>query len=335
MRHPIAHFFGLLLFWAPGLAPAQTPGLRVALVAQPPTQQVVIGYDAADKGPGNTSLAFDGEDVFKWSQPGAAKTESFGYYTPEGREVPYIKRDRDLGQTFTYQGEQPRVLRAITVQLGFGTNAVRPGMYGQKISLQLLEVSGTPRLHQNGSDSTMEAFHGFPHDRAGEHLAHMRDDYLVGEKYRSRYVFTGATFPRKTDFGFAEAEEVPPGHPQLKGRYLRFELPEAPALVLQPGKTYAFLVMVEEQGPHRGFALANQYYGTYPGGHGIRRDGNGQFPPVPADPTRLFAHPANRAALRAAHFPTDLKKRAKIAPGTNGYPDVDTWRDLVFYVEGR
>jgi hypothetical protein len=317
------------------LVQAQTPGLRATLVAQPPTQQVVIGYDAADKGPGNTSLAFDGADVFKWSQPGAEKTESFGYYTPEGREVPYIKRDRDLGQTFTYRGERPRALRAITVQIGFGTNAVRTGMYGQKIALQLFEVTGTPRLHHNGSDSTMEALHGFPHNRPGEHLSHERDDYLTGEKYRSLAIFSGATFPRKTDFGFAETEEVPPGHPQLKGRYLRFELPEAPALVLQPGKTYAFLVMVEEQGPHRGFALASQGRGTYPGGHGIRRDGNGQFPPRPADPTKPFAHPANRAALRAAHFPANLKKRAKIAPGTNGYPDVDTWRDLVFYVEVR
>jgi hypothetical protein len=48
-----------------------------------------------------------------------------------------------------------------------------------------------------------------------------------------------------------------------------------------------------------------------------------------------FTDLENEAALRTAHFPADMKARAAIAPGTNGYPDVCTWRDLVFYIVAR
>lgn len=84
-----------------------------------------------------------------------------------------------------------------------------------------------------------------------------------------------------------------------------------------------------------GFTLANHYWGSYTKGHAIRRDGNGEFPPVPADPALDFHHPRNKLAFESAHFPADLIKRSSIPPGTNGYPDVDTFRDLTFYIEAR
>jgi hypothetical protein len=56
---------------------------------------------------------------------------------------------------------------------------------------------------------------------------------------------------------------------------------------------------------------------------------------VTADPSKDFLDPANAKAYASAHFPANLKKRIKIAPGTNGYPDVDTWRDFLFFVEAR
>jgi hypothetical protein len=91
--------------------------------------------------------------------------------------------------------------------------------------------------------------------------------------------------------------------------------------------------MIEKPDHEVGFTLANNYMGNYNGGHGIRRDGNGIFPPVPANPEKDFTHPDNSAALQSAHFPTDFAARCRITPGTDGYPDVCTWRDLVFYIE--
>ncbi|WP_246169108.1 hypothetical protein [Rudanella paleaurantiibacter] len=325
---------GLLLGWS-SVSFGQIPPLNISIIAKPPTTNVVAFYDGYDTG-GNTSVAFDGENIYKWSGTSPYKAEPWGYFTPDGREVPYIKRDRDLGQTFTYTGSVARQLTAVTVSTGYGTNVVRAGMYGRRVSMQLFEVTGEPTRHTNGSEGATNALHGFPHNRPALPIPPERDDYLVGEEYRSLGVFSGAVFPDKVAFGFASADvAVPPNHPNLKGRYLRFVFTDAKPIWLQPGKRYSFLVMLEQIGLDCGFTLANHYSGTYAAGHAIRRDGNGQFPPVPADPRQDFTHPANAKALASAHFPTDLSRRVQIPPGTNGYPDVDTWRDLLFYVEAR
>ncbi|MCU0393440.1 MAG: hypothetical protein MUE81_20190 [Thermoflexibacter sp.] len=299
---------------------------------QAPSKNIVVQYTKYDQGQGNTSLAYDGKDIYKWSAKTAYPTESWGYFDRQGNEICYIKRDRDLGQTFKYTEVKKKRLVAITVQLGFGTNVVRRGMYGQPISIQLLEVSGTPKLNNNGSDSTLEAFHGFPHDRNGKDIASVRDDYWEGETYKTIAVFSGGYFPPKSAFGFSESDTIPPNHIHLKGNYLTFKFPNKHKIMLETGKTYAFLIMIDNMGEEAGFALANEYYGSYPHGHGIRRDGNGTFPPAPADPHKDFADPANAQAYRTAHFPKDFKQRIAIAPSTNGYPDVDTWRDFVFYI---
>jgi hypothetical protein len=78
--------------------------------------------------------------------------------------------------------------------------------------------------------------------------------------------------------------------------------------------------------------LANNYYGEYDGGHGIRRGGNGIFPPATANSTADFTDRSNKAVMKSAHFPTNFEKRIKIKPGTNGYPDVCTYRDLYFLI---
>jgi hypothetical protein len=223
-------------------------------------------------------------------------------------------------------------LTAITVRTGFGSNVVRPGTYGQPVSLQVFRVTGAPRLHDNGTAAPVEALHGFPHDRVGQAIPAERDDYLTGEQYESVTVLRGARFPTKHAFGLSADEAVDPAHLALKGRYLRFDVSDADA-ILQPGETYAFLLMIDEAGEERGFTLANHYAGTYAGGHGIRRDGSGVFPPPPADPAKPFRDPANEIAWKAAHFPADVAARTAIPPGTDGYPDVDTWRNLSFWVE--
>lgn len=314
-------------------AAAQELMLRLTLVPGPPSgPSVVASYPGADAG-GNTSVAHDTALSFKWSGSSPCTHGDWGYFTLEGREVPYIKRDRDLGQTFTYEGTSPARLDAITLRTGFGTNVVRPGAFAQAVSIQVFRVDGTPTLHRNETAAQARALHGFPHDRVGQVIPAERDDYYVGETYVPLAVCRGARFPAKSEFGLADDRVADAGSPALKGRYLRFDLSGACGVALAPGITYGFLVMIDHAGDDRGFTLANHYVGSYPGGHGIRRDGNGVFPPAPADPSKPFLDPANAGALAAARFPVDFTARTSVSPGTNGYPDVDTWRDLSFWVE--
>lgn len=282
---------------------------------------------------GNTSLAFDGENKFKWSGPSPYNSGGWGYFLHDGAEVPYIKRDRDLGQTFLFEEETPKYLQSITVQTGFGYNTIREATYGKDVAIQIFEVQGSTRLNSNSSEGNTRAYHGWPHDRSDERMTPEKDDYLVGEKYKSVKVIRGYTFPSQKDFGFSENETIDPNHKKIKGQYLKFDIPKDEQIIMQPGKTYAFLIMIENMTKNAGFTLANLYKGTYEHGHGIRRDGNGVFPPERAYPSEDFDHQVNRKAMEAAHFPQDFDKRAAISPGTNGYPDVDTWRDLVFYIE--
>lgn len=294
----------------------------------------IVFYNNCDKS-GNTSIAFDSENRFSWSGASAYKAEGWGYFAKDGSEIPYIKRDRDLGQTFLYNGTDKKQLLSITVRLGFGSNVIRPGMYGKNMSLQLFEVTGSCTMNNNGSDSTLQAFHGWPHDRNGKGILPLRDDYFEGEKYKTLAIFRGYKFPEKNNFGITDIKEVAPDDSRLKGKYLQFEFPATSKIILQPNKKYAFLIMIDSIGKEQGFTLANNYFGTYKDGHGIRRDGNGIFPPQPCNPQKNFTEPENKRAYESAHFPTDFDARTEIAPGTNGYPDVDTWRDITFFIEAK
>jgi hypothetical protein len=315
------------------IAFSQKGGLKVLLQDKINVENSIIFSTESDKS-GNTSVAFDAEDIHKWSGKSVVRAEGFGYFDEKGEEISYIKRDRDLGQTFRYTDTQNKKLKSITVQLGFGTNVVRPAMYGKNLSIQIFEVSGKAILNKNNSNG-IEAFHGFPHDRNGDSIPDLRDDYFTGEIFKSLGVFGGATFPPKSAFGFEQTDEISPDHSNLKGKYLKFVLPKKYHIVLKKGKTYAFLILIDEIGKNQGFTLANSYIGSYPDGHGIRRDGNGIFPPTMSNPMKNFTDVENRQAMRSAHFPTDFKKRIQIPPATNGYPDVCTWRDLVFFIEAE
>jgi hypothetical protein len=312
------------------------PSDLVVQLTEKPSLDIVAFSQGCDTGRGNTSVAFDATDIYKWSGDSPFRHESWGYSDSAGRETAYIKRDRDLGQTFRYDEKAPRRLRSVTVRTGFGSNTVRPGMYGHAISLQLFEVSGSPSLDTNGSGEKTEAFHGYPHDRKGDSIAPFRDDFYSGEIFTTLAVITGGRFPSRQEFGFRPDDiGISPDDPGLKGRYLKFTIPSTINVILHPGKKYAFLVMIDSMKPEAGFSLANNYLGKYEGGHGIRREGNGVFPPVPAYPKKDFTDTLNLEAMISAHFPSDFNERVKIKPGTNGYPDVCTWRDLEFYIEAR
>ncbi|NAS10741.1 hypothetical protein GTQ38_01930 [Flavobacteriaceae bacterium R33] len=294
---------------------------------------IVLSYPHFDKG-GNTSVENDSNFAFKWSGESPYQSGGAGYFINDSTEVPYIKRKRDLGQTFTYFGEKPFQISSLILRTGFGTNVVRQNMYGQKVSIQFMEVTGEPQIHENGSDGDTKAFHGFPHHRQQREIPAKRDDYMIGETYKHLKVFRGFKFPDKTDFGFENDDiQVDPNDKRLKGRLLRFNFPTNKRVTIEPDKTYAFMVMIDSLASDVGFTLANNYEGSYENGHGIRREGKGVFPPVPADVNFPITHEKNSHALQSSKLPLVFEQRLEQQPGTNGYPDVDTWRDLNFYLQ--
>jgi lysophospholipase L1-like esterase len=123
------------------------------------------------------------------------------------------------------------------------------------------------------------------------------DDFLVGETLLPIHVTEGRLPSRIA-----------------ANDYLQFVLTGKDAIWLQPNRGYGFLLMFRDQAPDRSLALANEYFGRYrpdPGnpwvGHGIRREG------MPG-------------------FPERWRARLVQPPGTLGFPDVCTHRDLWFAV---
>jgi len=169
------------------------------------------------------------------------------------------------------------------------------GANGAAVSVQLFEVSGEAVINDNGTTSGQVV-----HWTTGA----WADDYITGEVYQSLGVFSGAMLPDKL----------------LPQHYLRLRFP-ARKVFLQAGKRYGFLLMFDQMGKDRGMALASQNReDPYKGGHGMRREAKGTKP-VPNN-------------YENSTFPP-FAKRVKIPPTTNGFPDVDTYRDFVFFVEGE
>jgi hypothetical protein len=122
------------------------------------------------------------------------------------------------------------------------------------------------------------------------------DDYLEGETYAPIRTVEGR-LPARLD----------------RGAYLKLEFRGDDRIELAAGSGYGFLLGFAEPQRDRALALANCYYGAYRPdprnpyvGHGIRREGQPAF--------------------------GDLETRLTAAPGTLGFPDVCTYRDLHFVV---
>jgi hypothetical protein len=124
------------------------------------------------------------------------------------------------------------------------------------------------------------------------------DDFLEGEQYAPLHVVKGKL-----------PVVIQPGW------YLDFHFTGEDALKLEAGKGYGFLLMFTQAAGDRGLTLDNQFYGKYVPlvdaplvGHGLRREG---------EPS----------------FPKDWNQRLALMPGTLGFPDVCTYRDLYFAVQ--
>jgi hypothetical protein len=243
---------------------------------------------------------------------------------PPWKDKGYYQRCRDLGQVITV-GEEPFVLDALILRTGNDDLAFLPGVAGAPLLVQFFEVGGTPTIDDNGTPPGSHATHGFSKN-------HRCDDVMRGVTYHPMGVATGGTMPDLRAGG---------GNGRLT--YLKFDFTGEDELTLEAGKRYAFLVGIARPVREGNFTLANRNRasnpapprltdpGAYPGGWGLRREGNGTRPrkvPGPNPP----ADASLRAELLAqSRFPPH-ERRLAIPPTTEGYPDVDTYRDLEFYV---
>lgn len=153
-----------------------------------------------------------------------------------------------------------------------------------------------------------------------------------GETYQHVHLASGGVIPAGLD----------------TNDYLRWEFTGDDQLWLEPNTQYAFLFLFDEPAApnvNRNIPLSNinvvpegALTDPFPDGHMIRRDGSSTVF------DELFianlADEADKAVSRAsASFPTkpsgepDMAARLAIQPGTLGYPDVDTYRDMYFIME--
>ena len=269
-------------------------------------ERVVIKQLAAQLG-GNTSVR--SEAPLKWKESG------------------YFRRARDLGQVFTAPSDFQ--LDAIILRTGNAHLAFLSGARDAEVFVQLFRVTGTPVIDDNGTPPGKKATHGFSTN-------HRCDDFITGVKYEPLRVISGGKLP-----DLARQDEG-------KLTYLKWDMLGEDEVELRKGGRYAFMVGFASPGAERNFTLANRNNAsstrppamadrsdTYHGGWGLRREGNGNTPPVmipgknpPGDPDKL------RRLREESMFPTG-KARFAISPTCDGYPDVDTYRDHEFYILSR
>ena len=342
--------------------------LELSKVGGRPTGDAVVLQQLLRDETGPTSMRYYAPRV---GMP--TKIDDWAYHKGEANEGEYARyyyRDRDLGQTFT-TGDEGFTLRAITVRLQ-PVDVAGADPSGAAVSLQLLRVEGEARVADNGTTAFVDSagvavtspngvsvwsgdgpYQGpctnpmwstyasdWPHDSADASYEyrwpamHYSDDYIEGERYEHIGLATGGVVPADL----------------TTDDYLRWEVSGGDeAWTLAPRTTYAFVFLFDEPadpGVKRNIPLSNinvlpggrSAGDPFAGGHMIRRDGaSTAFEKVFIRDTTNTAD--LEASRRSASFPTredgspDREARLAIPPGTLGYPDVDTYRDMWFVME--
>jgi hypothetical protein len=335
-RAPLAAIAFLLAASHPAAAPAEAlspailrTGLDVSIVPAPPAgPELRLAQPYGRRGPTSIRHRLVEGEPRRSRSPNPADPNGGRFYA----------RDRDLGQTFTVPADStPFRLEAVTLRVGpvsadFDGTLADARERGE-VFLQLFEVSGEPVVHDNGTTGEVLVSKAYPHPAT---MA-LADDYITGETYRTLLVARGGRLPRHFELGDENSGGPESGS---KGSLLRFDLGAAGAPVLQPGRRYAFLVGFEKAGPTMALPLDNWDYlntsgatpeqvrhGAYAGGHAIRREGRVPEPWNNLD--RAFSDDPSQA-----RFPDSFTERLAQQPGTWGRPDVDTYRDLVFWISG-
>ena len=238
----------------------------------------------------------------------------------------YFRRARDLGQVFTAPCDF--MLDAIVLRTGNAHLAFLSGAANAEVFMQFFEVTGTPVVDDNGTPPGRDASHGFSKN-------HRCDDTVKGVTYNSLCVVKGGRLPSLTANGNGNGTLT----------YLKWSFPGEKPLRFEKGKRYAFMVGFVEPGRERNFTLSNRNLASrpdppamngagdnYAGGWGLRREGNGINPPLkvpgkhpPTDEGKV------RQQRDESAFPAG-DARFAIPPTCEGHPDVDTYRDLEFYI---
>lgn len=241
---------------------------------------------------------------------------------PPWKDQGYYMRSRDLGQVITI-GDEDIVLDAIVLRTGPANLAVCKGAPGAKVFIQFFAVEGDPVINDNGTPPGTDATHGWTKN-------HRADDYVEGITYKPIHLASGGVFP--------DIPLTQDGGTRGNNIYMRWDLTGEDEIRLNAGKRYAFMIGFENAGPDRNFTLrVNQSHDdpappsfddAYSGGWGLRREGNGEYPPImrPGEP--------DTSLLYQSMFPSG-GARYQLPPQSDGYPDVSTYHDLEFYIEAK
>lgn len=265
-----------------------------------------------------------------------------------GNGFGYFERNRDLGQVFNISALYDVSVKSIIVRTSRGNNAVLSGASNAEMFLNIYEVvpinSKDVIINDNGTSVGSKSAHGF------DLALHRADDYIEGVKYKLIRTFSGGKFPvilptkqftyRRYKQDSSYGEEF--GHL----RYVKFQLCSDKELILKAGKKYAFMIGFNSPDRGRSIALAirsevhslnspkmvmDSLSQTI---WGIRREGKNNLAPKTVHDTTLFKNSLYLDHLKLeSMFP---KERYKVPePTSNGYPDVDTYRTLQFYIQGE
>ena len=283
----------------------------------PPLERTAISVNRSCMGDGGPSSRNTDAEHLVWKKQG------------------YFQRNRDIGQVFLPM--QDLHLDAIVLRLGPSDNAVKAGAPGAELFLQFFEVIGKPRINDNGTPQGADSKHGFSRN-------HRCDDFIEGVTYRSIHIARGGIFPKLPPTTDKQGNST--GNKTARLQYLRFDLSGKDELVFKGGKRYAFMLGLIEPGPERAFALGNcneakrnappsntDKYDKYHDGWALRREGDGTIPPIMTgkrkqpDDARLLKKLVKESLFNSP------QARFHLSPTTAGYPDVDTYRDLEFYLE--
>ncbi|NHF59941.1 hypothetical protein FK220_011355 [Flavobacteriaceae bacterium TP-CH-4] len=264
---------------------------------------------------------------------------------PNGNGYGYFQRNRDLGQVFTVPATHDVQLDALVLRTSRGDNAVMYGTPGAALYVVFYEVEKAKgqeiRINGNGTTKGDEATHGF------DVQFNRADDYIEGVDYVFLHRSEGGIFPEippTTQFVYDKGDGKPFGEQEGHLRYFRCDLLNASELILEAGKQYAFMIGFSHPGEARGLALAidsevhtkeaAEFVRDGAGNirWGIRREGNGRLPPtMTVGPTPPPDKEMYDLLVSESLFPPDHYET--LTPTTNGYPDVDTYRTLQFYLE--
>lgn len=265
--------------------------------------------------------------------------------SPTSNGYGYFQRNRDMGQVFNVPEGKNIKLDALVLRTSKGNNALMHGVPGAELYVVFFEVKIKEgeqlRINENGTTKGDLATHGF------DFQFNRCDDFIEGDEYVFLHIAHGGIFPEvehTTQTAYKTNSNKPYGEQPGHLRYFRFDFLDKSELVLEGGKRYAFMVGFTKPGKDRGIAWsistkvhtkeAAEFVRDENGliKWGIRREGDGTLPPTmienPKPPTNLKEY---NKLVSESMFPQNHYTTLK--PTTDGYPDVDTYRTMEFYLE--